>query len=97
MNTIKNCFAVILRGDKEESRLATRMVRTLLYRSASFDKDKYQDLKNVIQHAPDEFAMIAEDWRQEHFVMAVSVIYYLHDKETHPDFLFFWLFFLYQS
>lgn len=33
-------------------------------------------------------------WRQENFVVANSVIYFLHDKEAEPDFLFPWLFLL---
>jgi len=41
---------------------------------------------------PGEYAKVTEDWRQENFVLAVSVIYYLHDKEEQPDFLFPWLF-----
>ena len=28
--------------------------------------------------------------------MAVSVLYYLHDRESQPDFLFLWLFYLLQ-
>jgi hypothetical protein len=79
-----------LGGEKEESRLAARNVSKLLYRSKS--NDSYADIKNIINSAQGNYALILEDWRQENFVAAVSVIYYLHDREAEPDFLFPWLF-----
>lgn len=95
MHTIKECFDIILRGNKSESRLAARKVRKLLYNSQD-SHDKYIDIKNLINSALDEYAKIFEEWRQENFVVAISVIYYLHDKEAQPDFLFPWLFQLLQ-
>lgn len=95
IDSIKECFDVILSGDKDDSRLAARRVRKLLY-SSQGEKDKYQDIKNIINEAPDKYAEISEDWRQKDFVVAVSVIYYLHDREEQPDFLFPWLFQLLQ-
>ncbi|MBI5614512.1 hypothetical protein HY947_06310 [Candidatus Gottesmanbacteria bacterium] len=47
---------------------------------------------NVIKIAPVAYIKISEDWRQENFVTAISVIYFLHDKDAEPDFLFPWLF-----
>ncbi len=90
MNTIKECFKIILQGNKEESRQAARQVKKLLY--ASRTKDKYEDIKKLVKGASKEYDKISEDWRQENFVMAVSVIYFLHDREDDPDFLFPWLF-----
>ncbi len=95
IKTIKECFDVILSCDKEESRLAARRVRKLLY-SSQGERDKYQDIKNIVNEAPDKYAEIIEEWRQEDFVVAVSVIYYLHDREEEPDFLFPWFFQLLQ-
>ncbi len=95
INTIKECFDVILNGGKGESRLAARRVRKLLY-SPRGEKDKYQDIKNIVNNAPDKYAEITEDWRQENFVVAISVIYYLHDRKKDPDFLFPWFFQLLQ-
>ena len=95
MDTIKECFDTILNGDKNESRLAARGVRKLLY-SSQGGGDKHQDIKNIINNAPREYVEISEDWRQENFVVAISVIYYLHDREEQPDFLFPWLFQLLQ-
>jgi len=95
MNTIKECFDIILRGNKSDSRLAARRVRKLLY-SSQGGRDKYKDIKNLINGAPGEYAKISEEWRQENFIVAASVIYYLHDKEEHPDFLFPWFFQLLQ-
>jgi hypothetical protein len=93
-NTITQCFKEILEGDKEQSRSAARRVRKLVY--GRDDKSKYTDIKHQIQKAPKEYAKIKEDWRQENFVTAVSVIYFLHDREADPDFLFPWLFELLQ-
>lgn len=95
MNTLKECFDIILRGDKNDSHLAARRVRKLLYRSQS-SRDKFEDIKNLINSASGEYAKISEEWRQENFVMAISVIYFLHDRENEPDFLFPWLFELIQ-
>lgn len=90
LNTIKECFDTIFRGNEEESRLAAREVRKILYSSRG-EKDKYQDIHNIVNGAAEEYAKISEAWRQENFVMAVSVIYFLHDRENQPDFLFPWL------
>lgn len=95
MNTIKECFDIILSGNKKDSRLAARRVRKLLY-SSQGDRKKFDMIKVIVNGAPGEYAKISEDWRQENFVMAVSVIYYLHDRESQPDFLFPWLFQLLQ-
>ena len=96
MNTIEECFDTILRGNKSDSRLAARNVRKLVYSSAASNKDKYEDIATLVKTAPDSYEKISEDWRQENFVMAVSVIYFLHDREDKPDFLFPWLFQLLQ-
>lgn len=95
INTIKECFNTILRGNKSDSRLAARRVRKLLYGSQG-GGDKFEDISNLINDAPSEYAKISEDWRQEDFVMTISVIYYLHGREEQPDFLFPWLFQLLQ-
>jgi len=96
MDTVKQCFAIILKENKEQSRQAARKVRKLLYSSARFDTDTYTVLKNLVHDAPEKYKKIADDWRQENFVVAVSVIYFLHDREARPDFLFPWLFQLLQ-
>jgi hypothetical protein len=93
MTTFIKIFDTILTADKDASRKAAREVRKFLYRSHS-DRNDYDDMKNIIDSAPGKYAEISEDWRQENFVIAVSVIYYLHDKENQPDFLFPWLFHL---
>lgn len=93
LNTIKACFDQIINGNKEDSRLAARRVRKLLY-SARGGGDKYKEVEDIINNAPINYAAISEVWRQENFVSAVSVIYYLHDQEAQPDFLFPWFFLL---
>ncbi len=97
MDTIKECFDTILSGNKDDSRLAARRVRKLLYSSIGDEgRKKFVEIANLINGAPGEYAKISEEWRQENFITAVSVIYYLHDKEEQPDFLFPWLFQLLQ-
>jgi hypothetical protein len=90
MNTIKDCFEIILRGDEDNSRLAARLVRKLLYGSGT--GGKYEDIQNLIKAAPATYHKISQDWRQENFAVAISVIYFLRDQEAEPDFLFPWLF-----
>jgi len=82
-----------LHGEKSDSRLAARKVRKLLYSSTgTYNREKFIDIANLIKNAPGEYEKISEGWRQENFVLAVSVIYYMHDREDQPDFLFPWLF-----
>jgi len=90
MNTIKNCFEIILKGNKNESRQAARRVRKLVYSSRS--NNKYNDIKKLVNDAPKTYKKISESWRQENFVMAIGVMYFLHDREAQLDFLFPWLF-----
>jgi len=91
MDTIKECFHAILHGGKDQSRKAARQVRQLAYRSSNANKDKYEDITSTIRSAPETYETISEGWRQENFVTAVSVIYFLHGREERPDFLFPWL------
>jgi len=95
MNSIKECFDTILRGNKNDSRLAARRVRKLLYNFQS-GKNKFKDIEYIINSASQEYGKISESWRQENFVVAISVIYFLHNREEQPDFLFPWLFQLLQ-
>ncbi len=93
--TFTELFDIILTGNKDDSRKAAREVRKLLYSSSN--GGKYDEIKKTIENAPDEYRKIAEDWRQENFVIAVSVLYFLRGKESQPDFLFPWLFHLLQN
>ena len=93
--TFTELFDVILTGNKDDSRKAARDVRKLLYGGSSID-GKYDDIKTIIENSPKKYVNIREDWREENFVVAVSVLYYLHDRESQPDFLFLWLFYLLQ-
>ena len=93
--TFSDLFETILTGKKEDSRKAAREVRKLLYSSADY-KGRYDEIEDKINNAPKKYENILEDWRQENFVMAVSVLYFLHDKKSQPDFLFPWIFSLIQ-
>ncbi len=93
MKTFSECFNIILTGDRGASRQAARQIRKLVYGSAG---DKFKDIASIIKNAPKEYEKITESFRQENFVIAVSVMYFLHDKKNQPDFLFPWLFHLIQ-
>lgn len=86
-------FNTILTGKKEESRKAAREVRKLLYK-IDWDKKSRRNIQKMIENAPKTHRNITEGWREENFVIAISVIYFLHDREVQPDFLFPWLFYL---
>ncbi|GEM_PF-4605864 len=75
--------------------LILRRINKLVYSSQS-GKDKYKEIARIINEVPGVYAKITEPWRQENFVMAISVMYFLHDKEYQPDFLFPWLYQLLQ-
>jgi hypothetical protein len=91
MQTFQELFQIIQISDKEASRKAARDVRKLIYSSQN-GRDEYKVIKNIIDKAPLEYAKITEDWRQENFVTAISVMYFLRDRDNQPDFLFPWLF-----
>jgi len=94
MKIFTELFNTILNADKEVSRKAAREVRKLVYGSG--ESEKYERIALIIENAPAEYVKIIEDWRQENFVMAISVMYFLHNRENQPDFLFPWLFQLLQ-
>lgn len=92
--TFVELFDAILTGNKDDSRKAARGVRKLLY--SSHAGGEYDDIKAIVENAPDRYSEIEEEWREENFVVAVSVLYFLHNMESQPDFLFPWLFYLLQ-
>ena len=96
MDTIKQCFEIILKGDNEQSRQAARRVGKLVYYGPSMNKGKYSEIARLVETAPKTFSSIHEDWRQENFVMAVSLMYFVGNKRDKPDFLFPWFFQLLQ-
>jgi hypothetical protein len=93
-NKFAELFKVILTADKDESRHAAREVRKKLYSIDDERKDEMISL--IVSRAPGGYKQINEDWRQENFVIAISVLYFLGNKKGHPDFLFPWLFDLMQ-
>lgn len=93
---MKECFDKILKGGKKESRQAARTVRKLVYSSSASGRKKYDEIAALVRTAPENYTRISEDWRQKNFVMAISVIYFLHDMEAQSDFIFPWLFQLLQ-
>lgn len=95
MKTFSESFKSILTGDMATSRAAAREIRKLVY-SSNNSKDTYREIKNIINSAASEYVKIFEGWRQENFVMAISVMYFLHDREDKPDFLFSWFLHLIQ-
>lgn len=89
MKTFRELFTTILTGDKKSSRKAARAVRKVVYSAG--DNKKYLTISSIITQASLEYAKIMENWRQENFVMAISVMYFLGNKRDKPDFLFLWL------
>lgn len=93
MKTFFELFNTILTADKNTSRKASCEVRKLLYSSHS---GQYDAILSIIKNAPKEYIKIKEDFRKNNFVMAISVMYFLHDEKDCPDFLFSWIFDLLQ-
>lgn len=91
MSSFKEIFARILTAEKEESRQAAREVRKYLY-SSHDEREKYNEIKNLIENAPAKYAEIAEVWRQENFATAISVIFFLREKKPLADYWFPWQF-----
>ena len=89
-NTFAELFKTILTADKDASRKAAREVRKKVY--AADEANKYEMIASIVAKAPDGYKTITEDWRQENFVLAISVMYFLGTKREQPDFLFPWLF-----
>lgn len=54
--TLIELFAVILTGNKDDSRNAAREVRKVLY--SSRDSGKYESIKKIIENAPKEYVHI---------------------------------------
>lgn len=89
-NTFAELFKAILTADKEASRKAAREVRKKVY--AADEENKYEMIVSIVAMAPEGYKDIMEDWRQENYVMAISVMYFLGTNRSQPDFLFPWLF-----
>lgn len=61
--TFNELFKTILSGSEDQSHDAARKVRKFLYSGKNGDKNKFKQIKNIINTAPDAYAKIAEDWR----------------------------------
>ena len=68
MKTFRELFDTILSADDKQSRLAARKVRKFLYGSHG---GQYKEIASIIENAPNEYAKITENFRQENFVIAV--------------------------
>lgn len=91
MDSIKSLFKVILDGDRKASTAAAREVRKFLYSSRG-ENQKYKDIVNELSKVQENYEQIVETWRLENYVVAISVIYFLRDKKSRPDFLFSWFY-----
>lgn len=92
--TFSGLFNDILTGNKENSRKAAREVRKLLY--GCKNREEFEKIEKIIEDAPNKYDNILEDWRQENFVISISILYFLHGEKIRPDFLFPWLLYLFQ-
>ena len=75
--TLLEAFNIILTANEEESRKTARQVRKLAY--SHNDKDKYSTIVSIIETAPQTYTDITEEFRQENFVKAISVLYFLRN------------------
>lgn len=73
------------------STAAAREVRKFLYSSRG-DNQKHKDIVNELSKVQENYENIAETWRLENYVVAISVIYFLRDDKLRPDFLFSWFY-----
>ncbi len=89
-NTLALLFKTILTADKDTSRKAAREVRRKVY--AADEENKYEMIASIVAKAPEGYKNITEEWRQENFVIAISVMYFLGTNRAQPDFLFPFLF-----
>lgn len=97
INSFHELFEIILNGNKNESHQAARTVRKLLYNfKDKLWKIRSKEIKEIINKASTTYGKITEGFRQENFVMAISIIYFLHEREMELDFLFPWFFQLLQ-
>ena len=52
VNTIKNCFNIILQENKKESHSASRKVRKILYSSPAGNREIFKEIAEIIEKAP---------------------------------------------
>ncbi len=95
MNSIKKCFDVILTADRKESRVAARSVHKVTFSTKT--TEDYSNIKDVITNAGEIYSLLREPWRQEDFVHALSIIYFLRSDEEDLDENFPWFFHLLQD
>ena len=74
VKTFSELFAVILTGNKEDSRKAAREVRKLLY--GSNDGGQYNDIKSIIENAPAEYINITD--------IVIGDFFFKSPKYRHP-------------
>ena len=89
---IKECFNVILEGDKVASKKASRKAHKII---SMMKRPDYDYLIEMVMDSPHQYMSISESWRQENFVMAISSTFFLVDEAQHGH-LFPWLFQLLQ-
>ncbi len=90
MQTFTDIFNTILTGDKESSKKASKYVRVFLYKKS----DNFKEIQDILEMSDLVYRGIIEEWRQVNFVVAISVLYFLQNKDAKQDFQFPWLFFL---
>lgn len=91
--TFTSLFDIILTAEKNESHEAASEVRKLLYKG-NYDKKTYREIYSIVEDAPNKYVKIIEEWREENFVRAISVMHFSYVWHKQPNILFPWLFFL---
>ncbi len=95
MNTITQCFTTILTGAEPESKTVARSVRKLVF-AANRPRNDRSEITRIIETAPEVYESIQEEWRQEYFVVATSILYFLKDEALPIERFFPWHFHLLQ-
>jgi hypothetical protein len=87
IKTTKECFDIILKGNKKDSHVARLSLRKIVY--SNYKTSEYKVIVRIVKDALRIYEKIDEEWRQENFIVALSTIYFLRDyKKYPPDHLF---------
>jgi transposase-like protein len=80
---LKEAYQKILYGTEPEAKKAWQSMRKLVY---SGGHGKYDEIKEELENVKENYKNIVEDWRREYYISSISIMYFLHHKESDPNF-----------
>ncbi len=80
---LKEAYQKILYGTESEAKKAWQGMRKLVY---SGGNGKYDEIKKELEKVKENYKNIVEDWRREFYISSISIMYFLHHKESNPNF-----------